>query len=51
MKYLSLFLICFAFQINAQDEWTVSAQDIDANNYYGVTVANGVVGIVSSLNR
>ncbi|MGB5930333.1 MAG: glycoside hydrolase family 65 protein, partial [Cyclobacteriaceae bacterium] len=28
--------------------WHIVAQDIDPNNYYGVTVANGMVGLVSS---
>jgi trehalose/maltose hydrolase-like predicted phosphorylase len=33
----------------AQDAgWTIEAKTIDPNNYYGVTVANGMVGIVSS---
>ena len=30
------------------DPWRVLARDIDASNYYGVTVANGVIGVVSS---
>ena len=42
------FLITFTFQIKAQDSWTVIADDIDPAEYYGVTVANGMVGIVSS---
>lgn len=29
-------------------DWIVEAEDIDPNNYYGVTVANGMIGIVSS---
>lgn len=32
----------------AQSTWEVVANDIDPKNYYGVTLANGVVGIVSS---
>ena len=28
--------------------WHIPAKDIDPNNYYGVTVANGMVGLVSS---
>jgi protein-glucosylgalactosylhydroxylysine glucosidase len=32
----------------AQDAWKISADKIDPNNYYGVTVANGMIGIVSS---
>ncbi|MEI7734538.1 MAG: glycoside hydrolase family 65 protein [Ferruginibacter sp.] len=41
-----LLLICnISF---AQDAWKISTSTIDAKNYYGVTVANGMVGIVSS---
>ena len=30
------------------DVWKISPDKIDANNYYGITVANGMIGIVSS---
>lgn len=30
------------------DPWKISASNIDPSNYYGVTVANGMIGIVSS---
>jgi trehalose/maltose hydrolase-like predicted phosphorylase len=35
---------------NAQgtDPWTVKADKIDPANYYGITVANGMIGIVSA---
>ena len=32
----------------SQDPWKIAADKIDPNNYYGVTVANGMIGIVSS---
>lgn len=32
----------------AQDPWILSADSINAANYYGITVANGMVGIVSA---
>jgi len=32
----------------AQDPWKIRANAIDPNNYYGITVANGMIGIVSS---
>src|SRR3954447_23801494 len=32
----------------AQDQWKIKATKIDPSNYYGVTVANGMIGIVSS---
>src|SRR5271170_5730597 len=31
-----------------QDAWKISADKIDPNDYYGITVANGMIGIVSS---
>lgn len=38
--------------LNAQEPrnspWHIVATDIDPNNYYGITVANGMVGLVSS---
>lgn len=30
------------------DPWKISANRIDPSNYYGITVANGMIGIVSS---
>jgi trehalose/maltose hydrolase-like predicted phosphorylase len=33
---------------SAQDPWKIKADKIDPSNYYGVTVANGMIGIVSS---
>ncbi len=32
----------------AQDQWTITADKIDPSNYYGITVANGMIGIVSA---
>jgi len=32
----------------AQDPWKISANTIQASNYYGITVANGMIGIVSA---
>ncbi len=34
--------------VKAQDEWVIKADKIDPANYYGITVANGMIGIVSS---
>jgi protein-glucosylgalactosylhydroxylysine glucosidase len=39
-----LLVLCTA----AQDSWKISANNIDPKNYYGITVANGQLGIVSS---
>lgn len=32
----------------SQDPWIIKANNIDPNNYYGITVGNGMIGIVSS---
>jgi trehalose/maltose hydrolase-like predicted phosphorylase len=32
----------------SQDPWKLTATQIDPSNYYGITVANGMIGIVSS---
>ena len=40
-------LIC-GNSVKAQNEWLIKADKIDPANYYGVTVANGMIGIVSS---
>ena len=37
-----------AAQTQAPDPWRISADKIDPSNYYGVTVANGMLGIVSA---
>src|SRR2546421_12907492 len=53
MKKLTLdilILLTFSFNVFSQpvDTWKIRADNIDASNYYGVTVANGMIGIVSS---
>src|SRR5689334_16830775 len=50
MKILiTTFLTSLSVVLFAQPEsWTITAKDIDPNNYYGVTVANGMIGLVSS---
>ena len=45
---LSHFLLLISYSLFSQDAWTISASKIDPSNYYGVTVANGMIGIVSS---
>src|ERR1700748_3436889 len=50
-KWLPVFLLSSVLhQLSAQsvDPWKITASKIDPNNYYGVTVANGMIGIVSS---
>lgn len=49
---LLLFAVLFYYSLFAQNlknsPWHIVAEDIDPTNYYGVTVANGMVGLVSS---
>jgi trehalose/maltose hydrolase-like predicted phosphorylase len=55
LKNKTMYRLLFAFIIaiickisSAQDPWKIKAEKIDPSNYYGVTVANGMIGIVSS---
>ncbi len=51
MKRLTILaLLVAAFSTTAQtiDPWKISAAQIDPSNYYGITVANGMLGVVSS---
>ena len=60
MKFLSLISMRLFFYIlsftlaksiclaQTYDPWRIAAKDIDASNYHGVTVANGMIGMVSS---
>src|ERR1043165_4198348 len=43
--FCSIYFFSSAF---SQDPWKISATSIDPSNYYGITVANGMIGIVSS---
>ncbi|HEU5164763.1 MAG TPA: glycoside hydrolase family 65 protein [Chitinophagaceae bacterium] len=47
-KYFFLPLVFFSTLCFAQDAWKIKADKIDPTNYYGVTVANGMIGVVSS---
>src|SRR5437773_6672790 len=46
----SWIVFIFSFRAFSQqvDVWKLQADNIDPSNYYGVTVANGMIGIVSS---
>ncbi len=54
MKNKSALLCCLLACLTAiatgqnNDTWKLTASKIDPSNYYGITVANGMVGIVSS---
>ncbi|HLG39500.1 MAG TPA: hypothetical protein VI461_07520 [Chitinophagaceae bacterium] len=45
---ISSAFVFFSLITFAQDSWKLTADNIDPSNYYGVTVANGMIGIVSS---
>ena len=47
---LVLLALASPFILAAQDNngWIIEAKNIDRNNYYGVTAANGMIGLVSS---
>jgi trehalose/maltose hydrolase-like predicted phosphorylase len=47
---LSAVLACLFSFSQKQDTWKIVADKIDPRDYFGVTVANGVIGIVSSPN-
>lgn len=43
-----VFMLSFGWVYAQAPEWNIEAKAIDPNNYFGVTVANGMVGLVSS---
>src|SRR5690349_24019549 len=49
MRSVTVILTFISYAALAQ-EWIVTASNINPANYYGVTVANGMIGIVSSPN-
>ncbi|MEP7107283.1 MAG: glycoside hydrolase family 65 protein [Ferruginibacter sp.] len=42
------YLLIIGTSSHAQDAWKITASNINPSNYYGITVANGMLGIVSS---
>ncbi len=49
VSFLVLILSSFTLSYSqTTDPWKITANKIDPSNYYGETVANGVIGIVSS---
>ena len=49
LGFMNSFIILSEAQSNLSDSpWHVVAENIDPANYFGVTVANGMVGVVSS---
>ena len=52
-KIFSLVIVCFTFFFSFSqkiDAWKIVADQINPADYYGETVANGMIGIVSSPN-
>lgn len=47
-RFLLLFFLFLSVMTHSQDPWKIDAATINPANYYGVTVANGTIGIVSS---
>ncbi|MEO6838051.1 MAG: hypothetical protein ABI185_06660, partial [Ginsengibacter sp.] len=50
-RYCFVLLLSLLFTLSysqSTDPWKIVANKIDPNNYYGETVANGMIGIVSS---
>ncbi len=43
-----LLLMLIQLYAAAQDPWKLKAEKIDLGNYYGITVANGIIGVVSA---
>src|SRR5690349_23435340 len=50
MKKVALLLLAIHYLLyaSAQDPWLIKADSINPSGYYGETVANGMIGIVSS---
>lgn len=49
-QLLSFLLLTIVLSTKAQtvDPWKIAATNFDPSNYYGITVANGMIGVVSS---
>lgn len=49
IRTIACLLFCCSLLVSrSQDPWKVAATNIDPSSYYGITVANGMIGIVSS---
>lgn len=43
-----IFILLNSALFGQTDEWHITAKNIDPSKYYGITVANGMIGLVSS---
>lgn len=48
LRFIAAFIISSTILCAQIDPWKLTATSISPSNYYGVTVANGMIGIVSS---
>ena len=52
MKHSFIIFVILVFPLSsfsqADESWIIKAQNIDPKNYFGVTVANGMIGLISS---
>ncbi|HTH30611.1 MAG TPA: hypothetical protein VL946_04635 [Lacibacter sp.] len=48
LTILALFFTTFSTTAQTTDPWKITATNFDPSNYYGITVANGMIGVVSS---
>jgi trehalose/maltose hydrolase-like predicted phosphorylase len=46
--YVAMFFALLVTSLKAQDPWIIKADKLDPSNYYGITAANGMIGIVSA---
>lgn len=48
LRFIAAFIVSSTILYAQIDPWKITATSINPSNYYGVTVANGMIGIVSS---
>ena len=48
LLYIVFFTLCIESVQSQPDPWIITANNINPSDYYGATVANGMIGIVSS---
>ena len=49
LKIIAVLFSLLIFQkIHSQDSWVISTESVNPADYYGITSANGMIGIVSS---
>lgn len=46
--FVLMVAVCCLTKVKAQDPWVLKADSIDADRYYGISVGNGMLGLISS---